>query len=197
MAASGAEAAAPLPGLRLDGATGDALQTLRAWAQAQNRDALAQACERYARQSPSLDARALPGPTGESNLYALQPREAVLCLAEHDDDRLLQLAAVLAVDGLPLWPSGDVALLPAALQARVRQVPDWRAAAFDAVLLHGDAARRRDVLAQLAQRPGPLVLLQAYDPGDTAIALERLVVERSLSINTAAAGGNASLMAIG
>jgi RHH-type proline utilization regulon transcriptional repressor/proline dehydrogenase/delta 1-pyrroline-5-carboxylate dehydrogenase len=29
------------------------------------------------------------------------------------------------------------------------------------------------------------------------VALERLVVERALSINTAAAGGNASLMTIG
>jgi RHH-type proline utilization regulon transcriptional repressor/proline dehydrogenase/delta 1-pyrroline-5-carboxylate dehydrogenase len=197
VAASGTEAAALLSGLRLDSAAKDALQTLHAWAQAQNRDALAQACERYARQSPSFGARALPGPTGESNLYALQPREAVLCLAEHADDRLLQLAAVLAVGGHALWPAGDAAVLPATLQARVRLVPDWRTATFDAVLLHGDAAHRRELLTQLAQRPGPLVLLQAYDAGDADIALERLVVERSLSINTAAAGGNASLMTIG
>jgi RHH-type proline utilization regulon transcriptional repressor/proline dehydrogenase/delta 1-pyrroline-5-carboxylate dehydrogenase len=31
-------------------------------------------------------------------------------------------------------------------------------------------------------------------PGDPAVPLERLVVERALSLNTAAAGGNASLM---
>ena len=38
----------------------------------------------------------------------------------------------------------------------------------------------------------------AVAPGDfTAIAFERLLLERSLSINTAAAGGNASLMTIG
>jgi RHH-type proline utilization regulon transcriptional repressor/proline dehydrogenase/delta 1-pyrroline-5-carboxylate dehydrogenase len=51
--------------------------------------------------------------------------------------------------------------------------------------------------ARLAQRSGPIVLLHAFDPGDAQIPLERLVVERSLSVNTAAAGGNASLMAIG
>ena len=34
-------------------------------------------------------------------------------------------------------------------------------------------------------------------PGETGIALERLVIERALSVNTAAAGGNASLMTIG
>lgn len=197
VAASGVDAAAPLAGLRFGGVGGDALQALHAWAQAQGRDALAQACERHARQSPSLGARALPGPTGESNLYVLQPREAVLCLAERDDDRLLQLAAVLAVGGRALWPAVDAALLPSPLQALVQPVSDESAASFDAVLLHGDAARRREVLAQLARRPGPLVALQAYDLGDAAIALERLVVERSLSINTAAAGGNASLMAIG
>ena len=30
----------------------------------------------------SVRQRALPGPTGEANLYAVQPREAVLCLAD-------------------------------------------------------------------------------------------------------------------
>jgi len=34
------------------------------------------------------------------------------------------------------------------------------------------------------------------EPGETAIPIDRLVIERSLSINTAAAGGNASLMTI-
>ena len=56
---------------------------------------------------------------------------------------------------------------------------------------------RREVAAQLAQRRGPIVLLHAFDAGDAQMPLERLVVERSLSINTAAAGGNASLMTIG
>jgi len=109
---------------------------------------------------------------------------------------------VLAIGGHVLWPAADavgLAALPATLQSRVRQVQDWtRAEAhFDAVLLHGGASRRREVAARLAQRSGPIVLLHAFDPGDARIALERLVVERSLSVNTAAAGGNASLMAIG
>ena len=200
VAASGPAAAAPLPGLpglHRAGADDGALQALGAWAHAQGRETLARACADFAAQAPGRGPRVLPGPTGESNLYALQPREAVLCLAEHDDDRLLQLAAVLAVGGRALWPAAGAPPLPATLQAHVQPIADWRTAAFDAVLLHGDAARRREVLAQLAQRPGPLVGLQAYDPGDAAIALERLLVERSLSINTAAAGGNASLMAIG
>jgi RHH-type proline utilization regulon transcriptional repressor/proline dehydrogenase/delta 1-pyrroline-5-carboxylate dehydrogenase len=39
-----------------------------------------------------------------------------------------------------------------------------------------------------------IVSITALAPGDHAIALERLVQERVLSVNTAAAGGNASLM---
>jgi RHH-type proline utilization regulon transcriptional repressor/proline dehydrogenase/delta 1-pyrroline-5-carboxylate dehydrogenase len=50
---------------------------------------------------------------------------------------------------------------------------------------------------RIAARPGPIVGVRAFAPGDGGIPLESLVVERALSINTAAAGGNASLMTIG
>ncbi len=49
----------------------------------------------------------------------------------------------------------------------------------------------------LAARPGALVAVERLAPGDNAVPMERLVVERSLSINTAAAGGNAALMSVG
>ena len=205
VAASGSEAAA-LPGLQgVHGgsAVDGALQTLGAWAQAQGRGELARTCAQHARQSPCIGPRLLPGPTGESNFYALQPRAAVLGLADDEGDRLLQLAAVLAVGGCLCLPAGDAmalrAALPAALHRRVIDVGDWTLpeAAIDTVLLHGDGPRRREVAAQLARRPGPIVPLHAFDPGEPGIPLERLVVERSLSVNTAAAGGNASLMAIG
>ena len=193
---------APLRALRLDAAPDEGLALLQQWAAATGRDALAQACTRFAAATPVAGVRALPGPTGESNLYALQPRAAVLCLADVEADRLLQLAAVLAVGGRALWPAAHGAswqALPEGLRSRALQLQDWTrgAAPFDAVLLHGDAARRREVAALLAQRPGPIVSLHAFDSGDAAIALERLVLERSVSINTAAAGGNASLMTIG
>ena len=205
LAASGSEAAAMpgLPGLHGGSAADGALQTLGAWARAQGRDGLARACEQHARQSPCIGPRLLPGPTGESNVYALQPRAAVLGLAGDDGDRLLQLAAMLAVGGSLGLPAGDAvalrALLPPGLHGRLIDVADWTLpdAPIDAVLLHGDGPRRREVAARLAARPGPIVPLLACDPGDAGIPLERLVVERSLSINTAAAGGNASLMAIG
>jgi len=210
--ASGAVAAAPVPGLQWGAPANatksteaaeaaDGLALLRAWAQAGGRSALVQACESLARHAPTAGLRALAGPTGESNLYALQAREQVLCLAADEADRLLQLAAVLAVGARALWPATDAALLgtlPQALVACVATVDDWTRpeAHFDTVLLHGDAAARTAALARLAAKSGPLVALHAYDAGDAQIALERLVVERSLSINTAAAGGNATLMTI-
>ena len=76
---------------------------------------------------------------------------------------------------------------------------EWASAAatFDAVLLHGSRAKLERVLAQLAEREGPIVPLDAYAPGDHAIRIERLFVERVVSVNTAAAGGKATLMTIG
>jgi RHH-type transcriptional regulator, proline utilization regulon repressor / proline dehydrogenase / delta 1-pyrroline-5-carboxylate dehydrogenase len=53
------------------------------------------------------------------------------------------------------------------------------------------------VVRHVAQRPGPIVGVRGFAPGDVAIPLEALVLERALSVNTAAAGGNASLMTIG
>ena len=55
----------------------------------------------------------------------------------------------------------------------------------------------RAVCEQLAHRPGPIVGVIGMARGETAIPLERLLIERAISVNTAAAGGNASLMTIG
>ena len=49
----------------------------------------------------------------------------------------------------------------------------------------------------LAARPGPIVGLTVLRPGATDVPLARLLTERSTSVNTAAAGGNASLMTLG
>jgi RHH-type proline utilization regulon transcriptional repressor/proline dehydrogenase/delta 1-pyrroline-5-carboxylate dehydrogenase len=67
----------------------------------------------------------------------------------------------------------------------------------DAVLHAGSDASLRDVSATLARREGPIVALSRTRALQGEVLLERLVVERSVSINTAAAGGNASLMTIG
>ncbi|MDB5858838.1 MAG: putA, partial [Ramlibacter sp.] len=178
-----------------------ALRSFQKWAD-KAAAPVAAACRRFASQSRSGAAEVLPGPTGERNVYSLVPRQAVLCLAEREEDRLVQLAAVLSVGSRAIWPASaqlQLHRLPGAVQARVALASDWSApnVAFDAVLFHGDVEQLAVVRQQLARRPGPIVGVERLAPGDTAIPLERLVVERALSVNTAAAGGNASLMTIG
>ena len=143
----------------------------------------------------------LPGPTGERNLYRLVPRAGVLCLAADDEDRQRQLDAVLLVGSRAVWPVQAQAhwrRLPPEVQARVSLVDDWAAEGtpFDAVLLHGSPEELIAAQQVLARREGPVVGVERLAPGDPAVPLERLVVERSVSINTAAAGGNPGLMAM-
>ncbi|WP_291934919.1 bifunctional proline dehydrogenase/L-glutamate gamma-semialdehyde dehydrogenase PutA [Limnohabitans sp.] len=181
-----------------------ALQALHNWAVAQGRLPLAHACAQFAAASPAGLQATLSGPTGERNVYRVQARARVLCMTGEqpgaDADRLTQLAAVLAVGSRAVWPLSAQALhaqLPAAVQSQVTREEIANGHSVDAALLHGDAATTLHWQAQLAQRPGAIVTLTALRPGDAAVPLARLVSERSISTNTAAAGGNASLMTLG
>src|SRR5476651_857764 len=180
------------------------LHALQAWAESQKLADLGALCVTFAAQSQSGITRVLNGPTGERNSYAILPREHVLCLADIEGDLLTQLAAVLAVGGSAVWPEGESTKalfprLPREVQAKIKRVADWTKdeVVFDAVLHHGDSDQLRAVCQQVAQRGGAIVGVHGLSQGETAIALERLVIERALSVNTAAAGGNASLMTIG
>jgi len=176
---------------------------LQQWAQLQGNAALASTCQRFARQTQSGTARTLHGPTGERNVYTLAPRARVLCLAQSVDDLLVQTAAVLASGGTALWPNTQAsqrAKLPTLVQAQVLlqdNALNDGTLALDAVLHHGDTPSLQAVCTALTRRAGPIVGVTALQPGATDIPLERLMIERALSVNTAAAGGNASLMTIG
>ncbi len=193
---------AATPDTRRREALAKPLLSLKKWAASHAEEALAALCNEFAEQSQSGVSRTLAGPTGERNTYTLVPREQVLCLADNDADRLTQLAAVLAVGAHCLWPEQAAALLgrlPKDVQARIQLVADWSKdeVDYDAVLHHGDSDQLRAVCKQVAKRKGALVGVQGLSHGETSVPLERLVIERALSVNTAAAGGNASLMTIG
>jgi RHH-type proline utilization regulon transcriptional repressor/proline dehydrogenase/delta 1-pyrroline-5-carboxylate dehydrogenase len=178
-----------------------ALADLIAWADGHN-PTLAATARSFAVRSRPGASLTLPGPTGERNVYALEGRRGVLCLAAGDGDRLVQLAAVLAVDGHALWPrdaSASLDRLPPRVRAAVTVVDDGLAASvpIELVLLHGPVEALAAVQRRLAARPGPVVAVERLAPGDPEVPLERLVRERSISVNTAAAGGNASLMTLG
>jgi RHH-type transcriptional regulator, proline utilization regulon repressor / proline dehydrogenase / delta 1-pyrroline-5-carboxylate dehydrogenase len=177
-----------------------ALAALMNWASL-HAGAVRKACVRMAGLARTGESVLLPGPTGERNVYTIVARSAVLCLASGEEDRLVQLAAVLAVGSRAIWPveaEGLLQGLPAAVQAQIAVARDWtrKEVAFDSVLLHGSREELASVQHQLARREGPVLGVERLEPGDANVPLERLVIERALSINTAAAGGNASLMTI-
>ena len=180
----------------------EAHQALTQWAA--NRGDLQALCERFAEFAQSGTLRQLPGPTGERNTYALMPRERVLCVADNEQDALVQLAAVTSVGSRALW--ADDALhrdLVKQLPSQVQQKIDFAQPAalmgqqFDAVIYHGDSDQLRELCEQVAARDGAILSVQGFARAENNLLLERLYMERSLSVNTAAAGGNASLMTIG
>jgi len=182
---------------------GPAFLALLEWARKQQPE-LAALAERYAALSASGLTQVLPGPTGERNTYSLLPRERVLCLADDEGDLQAQLAAVLAVDCEVLWPENAanrklLAQLPRDVQQRIQLIGDWATSdvEFDAIIHHGDSDQLREVCQLAAKRPGAIVGVNGLNRGDSDIPLERLLIEHALSVNTAAAGGNASLMTIG
>lgn len=145
----------------------------------------------------------LPGPTGEHNSYRLVPRGRILCLAETEADAVIQLAAVLAMGCQVLWPNNAIqqhlqAELPALVNQMIRLTDNWQLTdcQFDGVIFHGDRHQLQTICQAVAERDGPIIAVQGYRSGDQQLFLERLVHERAVSINTAAAGGNASLMTL-
>lgn len=178
-----------------------AVEALAKWA-GQKDAALASLLAGYGELAQSFTQQVLTGPTGERNTYTLLPREHVLCLAEDRADLLAQLAAVLSVGSRPLVAESNAAVvkeLPKEVAQRIELVADWSATdkVFDAILHHGDSDQLRAVCELASQRKGAIVGVTGLNRGETDIPLERLLIERALSVNTAAAGGNASLMTIG
>ncbi|MDB5370985.1 MAG: putA [Roseomonas sp.] len=149
----------------------------------------------------------LPGPVGETNIYALHPRGRVLCLPATEFGLALQLGAALATGNTaaihaagPLRPM--LAELPKALRAHVTLLEAPDAAGCQAVLFEGDSDALLALGQQVAALPGPIVPVFGADTGSLRdgardYPLDLLLLERSISTNTAAAGGNASLMSIG
>lgn len=179
-----------------------AVPALAQWAEDQPE--LREALIRFSHQAQCGVERLLPGPTGERNSYTLLPRARVLCVAEREPDLLLQLAAVVSIGSRALWQDTPAnralaARLPAPVQALITLAPEptLMSQRFDAVIFHGDSDKLLALTGQVASREGAIVTVQGLAPAGQTIALERLYLERSLSVNTAAAGGNASLMTIG
>ena len=155
----------------------------------------------------------LPGPTGESNRYQLLPRGTVWACAKTTLGLVHQLAATLA-SGNTCWLSpaalGSGAMtrlleaLPTEVQARVSVRPSDAVLADDTwscMLFEGDADELQALNPRVAQRTGAIARIENLTTAQLAAGahydLSALMHEQSISINTAAAGGNAQLMTMG
>ena len=155
--------------------------------------------------------QSLPGPTGESNIYRLAPRGQVLCSAITTAGVEAQWSALTQTGNRAVWldhpcvrewlARGHGATNQHVLVSGEHPERDAQAMGCDAALFEGDADALQAFCARLALRTGPIVTVQgrstdALQAGN-GYMLDRLLSERSISVNTAAAGGNASLMTIG
>lgn len=163
---------------------------------------LSKLTKHFYQQSQAGTLRLLTGPTGERNSYELQARKEILCLADNEVDLLTQFAAIIAIGGTALLSDTVSKLLshplPEKLQTQIKRISDWQKenCQYDAVLHHGDADQLAEVSRIVASKKGAITSVHGLAKGSKCIPLERLLIERSISINTAAAGGNASLMTI-
>ncbi len=136
----------------------------------------------------------LTGPVGEQNVYQTTPRGTVLCVAPDLDGALRQVNAALATGNRAVVAGVAIPNLPPSLANWITTVPAGTAAPCDAVLFSGPPPALLALLQMLAEQEGPIVPVYVASPD---YPLDGLVQERSVSTNTAAAGGNANLMTIG
>ncbi len=150
----------------------------------------------------------LQGPTGESNVYHLKPRGTVLCVAATDVGAAVQYEACRSTGNHMVLMGSDAgrafftARSTAELKTiRLAGIDEIEQGDYQAVLFEGDSDALRALNQAIAARPGPIVSVQGLSSDELAAGhsyrLEGLLREVSVSVNTAAAGGNASLMMVG
>jgi RHH-type transcriptional regulator, proline utilization regulon repressor / proline dehydrogenase / delta 1-pyrroline-5-carboxylate dehydrogenase len=191
----------------LEGAVG-ALGALRVyidWLRTAGHPVEAERCVGMMSRSP-LGARVeLKGPVGERNVYALRPRGRIAAVATSQSAALIQIGAILATGNDAIVSPGEalaLKALPPELAHRVTMsFYPLDAPALAGALFEGETEALVAALHHLADRPGPIVRIQALTPARLAAGedynLADLVEECAIATNIAAAGGNASLMAIG
>ncbi len=144
----------------------------------------------------------LQGPVGERNVYSLTPRGLVLCDAASEEALIAQIAVALAAGNRALLQGAPAAALYASLpgDARANLALADGATHFDAALTDRSGLDLTAFAGRIAKHGGPIASLFRVD-ADTLkrdeAPVDLLLGERSLCVNTTAAGGNASLMSIG
>ena len=180
-----------------------ALRELIVWFETRGQHDAAQRARQLGERSLIGRQIELPGPVGERNIYSLHPRGRVLLMPQTEPGFLAQLCAVLATGNTAVVdtsaePCTCLKMLPQSIRDRIAADVDRDCAG---ALIEGDLERVRTLNAALAQRTGPLMIVQAASASEIETSAEPycltwLVEEQTVSVNTTAAGGNASLMAV-
>lgn len=185
-------------------ASDPAAVSFRDWLAQNGKADLAAAAARDIERSALGAHVALPGPVGESNTWSLKPRGRLLLVPRTANGLLRQVSATLAAGDTAaveaddaLWSRLDAA--PPIVKARIVRARDWAAQGpFAAALLEGEGEDLLSATRRLAALDGPIVSAHAVaDPLAQDYELTWLLEERTVSVNTTAAGGNASLVSIG
>ncbi|MBL8579582.1 MAG: bifunctional proline dehydrogenase/L-glutamate gamma-semialdehyde dehydrogenase PutA [Mesorhizobium sp.] len=141
----------------------------------------------------------LPGPTGEANTLTLVPRGRVLCLGPDGETLLAQVIQALAAGNAAIAVGRGATAAIASLTGKGLPVhaldgtvagSDLKALDIDVVAFSGGMATAQAIRLALAERKGPIVPLV-----DEVIYPAAYAHERSVCVDTTAAGGNASLLA--
>jgi RHH-type proline utilization regulon transcriptional repressor/proline dehydrogenase/delta 1-pyrroline-5-carboxylate dehydrogenase len=149
-----------------------------------------------------IGVETMPGPTGETNQLSAHPRGVVLCLGPGRDNALVQAISALAQQNSVVIVANQAdqlgellqrAGLPATgLNGYVEADTLREIKAIDAVMSQAQQDQLNAYRIALADRKGKLIPLVCEID-----AVDRLIMERHLCIDTTAAGGNASLIAAG
>ena len=138
----------------------------------------------------------LPGPTGETNRWSLHPRGNVGCIADSDGAVAAQIIMALGTGNRVFVPRTAFGERAASKLGSIHcKAADDPLSDADAILVAGSDDLVRSSRERAAALPGrivPVIARNAAGGYDTS----RLLVERVVTVNTTASGGNAELLAI-
>lgn len=151
--------------------------------------------------------RCLISPTGESNKYLILPRDPIYSEAENLSDYVLQLLAISALGSRIVWQKNSyteeiLAMLPDNIKAHIILIDDIMSCiekqpiSLGGILYHGANNRLITLAHWAANNLNEILPVVGLSPNDTHITLEKFYIERVISTNTTASGGNASLMTL-
>lgn len=171
------------------------------WAKKQNDKTIEKLFNKTEKIKEKTISDELNGPTGELNQYFLIPKKRILFLAKNKTDIFNQMFTALKIGCKIIWPKDLIHQkindqLPIEVQKKINLIKEWdkKNDDFDFVVHHGDQHELKEICEKISNKPGQIIGIQSFKPGDKNLYIENLFYERVISINTSATGGDINLM---